>query len=561
MPAGTLADPDPARRIEALALDDTALLERARVAMARMAAMHLCGSPACDPALPPPAPGHVLVADQRQGLAPVPALREMLAVARIENPAARILVLAPDEGPGTLPDSLPEGVERCDPALSPWALCEGATAVYARDAGAGLVALLAGHRPRLFGTPLWSGWGLSQDEDAPVRRRRLTRAQLIAALMFDLARWHDPVRGRDCAPEEALDQAEAALRAWREDRAGHVAIGMARWKRRHLRRFFGSRRPLVFAPSPGRAESALAEGRQALVWGDAPAAQGLGVLRIEDGYLRSRGLGADLVPPLSLILDDLGLACDPGRESRLERLIAAGPPPGGEDRARRLIARIRRDGLTKYGAVEGRPVPALPQGRRVLVVGQVEDDAGLRLAAGVERSNDALLDRARRDHPDGVILWRAHPDVAAGLRPGAVDIRGRADADLTGVPAGAALAVADEVLTISSTMGFEALLRGVPVTCLGAPFYAGWGLTRDLGPVPPRRVARPGLAALAHAALIAYPRYLDPLTGLPCTAEVAAERLATGTLPALPAGLRLLSRLQRLALPIALLWRRGQARQ
>ena len=37
---------------------------------------------------------------------------------------------------------------------------------------------------------------------------------------------------------------------------------------------------------------------------------------------------------------------------------------------------------------------------------------------------------------------------------------------------------------MTSLMGFEALLRGIPVTTLGTPFYAGWGLTTDLGPIP-----------------------------------------------------------------------------
>lgn len=44
IPLGRLDDPDPVRRIEGLALDDTAVLEGARVMIARMAAMHLCGS-------------------------------------------------------------------------------------------------------------------------------------------------------------------------------------------------------------------------------------------------------------------------------------------------------------------------------------------------------------------------------------------------------------------------------------------------------------------------------------------------------------------------------------
>lgn len=550
-----------AERIEALALDDGAVLARARIFIARMARLHLCGNGDCDPGRTMPAPGYVLVADQPPGTAPAPALREMLAVARIEHPAARIYVLGPDHGPGTLPEILPSGAERLEGSLSPWALCEGATAVYARDAEAGLIAILAGHRPRLFGTPLWAGWGLSLDEDAPPRRRRLTRAQLVGALMIDLALWYDPVRDRLCSAQEALDQAEAALRPWREDRAGHVAIGMARWKRRHLRQFFGSRRPLAFAATPERAAAALAAGRQALLWGAADAGPVAAPLRVEDGYLRSRGLGAALVPPLSLVIDDLGLACDPSRESRLERLIAAPPPPGAEERARHLVERIRREGLTKYGPAGGAGLPPLPEGRRILVAGQVEDDAGLLLAAGTIRSNADLLARVRAEHPDAVILWRAHPDVAAGYRAGAFDAGALASADLTGVPVETALAVADEVWTISSTIGFEALLRGLPVTCLGAPFYAGWGLTRDLGPPVARRRARPTLAALAHAALIAYPRYLDPVTGLPCPAETVVERLARGEVPAPPAGLRLLSRLQRWTRPLARLRRRPQARQ
>jgi capsular polysaccharide export protein len=64
------------------------------------------------------------------------------------------------------------------------------------------------------------------------------------------------------------------------------------------------------------------------------------------------------------------------------------------------------------------------------------------------------------------------------------------------------------------------------VTVHGVPFYAGWGLTIDRGPVPARRTARRTLDELVAAALLLYPRYLDPLTGLPCPAEVLVGRLA-----------------------------------
>ena len=113
----------------------------------------------------------------------------------------------------------------------------------------------------------------------------------------------------------------------------------------------------------------------------------------------------------------------------------------------------------------------------------------------------------------------------------------------------------DEVWTITSTLGFEALLRGVPVVTLGAPFYAGWGLTRDLGRVPLRRRARPDLNALVHACLIAYPRYRDPVSGLPCPAEIAVARLAEGRGRQGP-GLRWLAKAQGALAGHSWIWRR-----
>ena len=111
----------------------------------------------------------------------------------------------------------------------------------------------------------------------------------------------------------------------------------------------------------------------------------------------------------------------------------------------------------------------------------------------------------------------------------------------------------DALWTITSTMGFEALLRGLPVTTLGAPFYAGWGLTRDLGPVPARRGIEVDPARLIHAVLIAYPRYIDPKTRRPCPPEVALERLSH-EMPG-RAALRLLAKLQGLVASQAHLWR------
>ncbi len=548
-------------------LDDTALLNRARNAIDRMRHAHLSKYNAFDPAAPVPRAPYVLVIDQTRGDASIAAgganagtFHEMLVFAQTENPGSQVVIKAhPETAAGHRPghfDSSDESdrVHLLREAVSPWALFEGATAVYTVSSQLGFEAIYAGHKPRVFGQPFYAGWGLTRDEYPVARRaRKLTRAQLFAAAMILYPTWYDPVFDRICTLEEALGQIEAAARAWREDRAGYVATGMALWKRRHLQQFFGRQRRLIFRASAERAaKKAGATGRRLMGWGACDAPPGAAAMvRIEDGFLRSRGLGARLHVPLSLVLDDLGIYFDPSRESRLDRLINASPalPAGCLDRARDLIRVIAGAGLSKYN-LHGAALPPLPDGHRILVPGQVEDDASIRLGCPGEATNLELLARARRENPGAVILYKPHPDVEAGLRRGALtreESLEHADVVLDGVSATAALSVADELWTLTSLLGFEALIRGLPVTCLGLPFYAGWGLTRDLCAPPARRQARPGLAALVHACLIDYPRYVDPFDARPCAVEVVARALADpeACAPARPAR-GLLARLQGL---------------
>ena len=546
-------------------LDDTALLDRARGVIARMAEAHLTKYSAVDPALPVPDPGYVLVIDQTRGDASVRAssgdrarFLEMLAFAQEEHPGARVVIKShPETARGFRPGHYgPEDtggrITLLSDPVSPWALLDGAVGVYTLSSQLGFEAILAGHRPRVFGRPFYAGWGLTEDEDPVARRsRRLTRAQLVAGAMILYPTWYDPFTDSLCEVERVIDILDAQARAWREDRQGWVAGGMRLWKRAPLARFFGTVRPPVFEDDAARAR---ATGRPRMVWA-AKAEPDDDATRVEDGFLRSRGLGAELVPPLSLVTDDLGIYYDPSRPSRLEDMIArrATLRPDQERRARRLIAALTQGGVTKYNLGGG--LPDLPPGRLVLVPGQVEDDASIRLGAGAVRTNRDLLDAARAANPDAVILYKPHPDVEAGLRPGAVDAGGLADIVLDHADPAALLARVDAVWTMTSGLGFEALLRGVAVTCLGSPFYAGWGLTTDLGPVPERRRARPTLEGLVHAALIDYPRYHDPVTDRPCPVEVAVARLSSGRIPHPGLVNRSLSKLQGLMASRAHLWR------
>jgi capsular polysaccharide export protein len=531
-----------ARRLDDDPPDDTALLDRARVAMARMRHWGLVTAPL--PPAPPgpvPEPGYVLILDQPAREARRNDIQELLFLAAEEHPGAPLRVLSPPDGQVRDGD-LTGSAERVDGAPPLHALLEGARAVYTVSAALGFDAIMAGHRPVVTGEPVYARHGLTDDRGPVTRRRRtLTRAQLFAAMMIEAPLWYDPHRDALCDIGTALSAEAALLRAARDDARGYVAAGFRLWKRGWVAPMLGGR--VRFVRSAARGAAVASEmGRPLVVWGAAPAPEE--ALRAEDGFLRSNGLGARLVPPVSLVLDDLGIYFDPSRKSRLERLIAeaAALPDAEIERARQLIALICALGLSKYNIPGG---GGTPEPGTILVAGQVEDDASVRIGAGEVRTNLDLLRHAREANPDARIVYKPHPDVEAGLRAGRVDAaaaREFADEIATGDPTHL-LGPGVRVWTITSALGFEALLRGSEVTTLGAPFYAGWGLTHDLGTIPARRTARPGLAGLVHAALIGYPRYHDPVSGLPCPVEVAVERLAAGEGPR-SAGL--LARLQGL---------------
>jgi len=512
-------------------LDDPGLLSRAEDAIARIKAAHLTKYSAVEPEAEVPRPGYVLVIDQTRGDASVPRdtsiFKKMLEAALTNHPEASVVIKSHPETqrglrPGHYPPSVAsDRVTFLDTPVSPWALFEGAIAVYTVSSQLGFEAICAGHRPVVFGQPFYAGWGLTTDQmPLPRRVRQLSEAQLFAGAMILYPLWYDPYRDQLCRLEEVIDTLEAQSRAWREDHLGSVALGMRLWKRGHLRRFLRDgpvRFPTTAPPATHKA--------RLLSWG--MSAPNINSIRVEDGFLRSRGLGAELVPPLSLAFDDLGMYYDPRSESRLDRLIAAPKTPAQLDRARRLVRKLVASNVTKYN-LDG-SAPLLPQGHKVLVVGQVEDDASVVLGCAEPYTNRTLLEKVRTSRPESTLIFKPHPDVEAGLRRGA-DPSASTIADIVASKAEptALINEVDEVWTLTSLLGFEALIRGKPVTCLGMPFYAGWGLTTDHAPQPAHRSARPDLLSLVYAALIAYPRYHDPVTGRACPVEVAVDRLISG---------------------------------
>ncbi|MFD1809381.1 hypothetical protein ACFSHQ_18660 [Gemmobacter lanyuensis] len=158
--------------------------------------------------------------------------------------------------------------------------------------------------------------------------------------------------------------------------------------------------------------------------------------------------------------------------------------------------------------------------------GQVEDDASIRLGAGEICTNLALLQAARAANPDAVLIYKPHPDVEAGLRPGAVQAEGLADVIARNADPIRLIEACDEVWTMTSLLGFEALLRDKPVTCTGAPL-------RGLGADP--RSGRPARASPPRARwpCPAPPR---PFAFDPCRAHRLSALLRPRQPPPLPGG-------------------------
>lgn len=304
------------------------------------------------------------------------------------------------------------------------------------------------------------------------------------------------------------------------------ACGFSRRKRQVLQRFFGDR-PVRFV----RRLTQVPPGAELCVWGRTevdPALPVERVWRVEDGFLRSVGLGAAFAPPASWVIDGLGLYYDPRSPSDLEQLLQT-QPVGPEllARARSLRRQILRHRLSKYNLLESRWRRPNTSRKVCLAVGQVEGDASLCLGSPTVRSNLALVQAIRAEQPDVWLVYKPHPDVSRGLRdPGPAErqVSALCDAVVTDVDITDLIEQVDEVHVMTSLTGFEALLRHKPVVTHGQPFYAGWGLTHDRLPLP-RRSQRRSLDELVACALLLYPRYLSKATGRLCSPEQVLQEL------------------------------------
>ncbi|MEE4012223.1 hypothetical protein V1T76_09195 [Roseibium sp. FZY0029] len=396
--------------------------------------------------------------------------------------------------------------------------------------------------------------GENQSEDVAFWRELLQKAaheqiaidDLLNWLLSRRTAWFSPYTKDLLRAEDALEVFTLMQKHWQENSVPAHCYGAQYWNHPSINATFSGKGGAVtfHDTQEDGVSAARTDGGHIYSWAGRtdPAFETLckrnavPLSRIEDGFLRSVGLGAGLARGAMLAVDDLGIYYDPSRPSRLEVLLKEYElSPAERQRGEALIDLIIRARVSKYNFGKSQEFTYPADREKILVPGQVADDAAIRKSrsatidcANTPNVNLDLLRLARDRHPDAFLVFKPHPDVETGLRKGRVpretalqyadDIA--EDANIIDL-----IEAVDVIETFSSLSGFEALLRGKKVCVHGAPFYAGWGLCEDLTAIEGRGRNRT-LPELVYLALVKYARTIDPVSLLPCTPEFLVTRLA-----------------------------------
>ena len=239
--------------------------------------------------------------------------------------------------------------------------------------------------------------------------------------------------------------------------------------------------------------------------------------RVEDGFIRSLGLGSDKTKPLSLVIDNDSIYFNPKKQSKLENIIFEKHGKYSEEELKQseeLILKIINNKITKYNFIEYDKkinIEIDKTKKVILVIGQVEDDMSIKLGYEGKVDNLKLLEVADKENPNCNIIFKPHPDIFKGNRKNTTSIeeyKTIAKIAPENMTLHDLIDLSDHIYTITSLAGFEALLKGKIVTCLGAPFYSNWGLTDDRQIVKRRRNYQLSIQELFYTAFVVYPQYL-----------------------------------------------------
>lgn len=391
--------------------------------------------------------------------------------------------------------------------VNPLSLLKYFDKVYVVTSHMGFEALLLGKQVITFGLPWYAGWGVTDDRHKDIknlqksnRRTQATILELFTASYILYCKYINPYTGESGTIFDVINYLTKIKSLNNKLRGTINLVGFSFWKKQVLLPYlrlpsvtcrFHSVSNFIKVINNERQEKKIRT-EKLLIWGQGkkkllPIISQLNTLRIEDGFIRSIGLGSNLVMPYSLVIDGMGIYFNSQNMSELEFLLANKEVNKQQiEKASLLQNLLIVTKLGKYNIGEKANIrPKENKKKIILIPGQVEDDASILYGSPVIKTNLELIKTVRRNNPNDYIIYKPHPDVLSGNRKGKVnksEIKKYIDEIIEFVDIIDCIEQVDEIHTITSLAGFEALIRNKQVVCYGQPFYSGWGLTIDMYP-------------------------------------------------------------------------------
>lgn len=479
---------------------------------------------------------------------------DMIKDAIKENPKSKIYIkIHPDVLSGKKQsdldiNSLPKECILITENFNPIALLEFFDKVYTKTSGMGFEALMQECECICYGMPFYAGWGLTKDKlECKRRMQKRSLEEVFYAAYILYSEYFNPYLNQKSNIFDTIQTLAKYKDIEKVNSNRLFMLGFTLWKRHFIKPFFKAKdNEIIFLNSiKSLVRYKLKEDDKFFIWGkkyDENTLKNLLLVKakeqnltnfspkvslVEDGFIRSISLGSDLTRPFSLIVDDKGLYIDPNKASKLEELLQNEIfDENMLNRAKNIIKILLENRFSKYNGLkhEDLKINAKIGQKIILIPAQVEDDASM-ILGGFGLSTLDLLKEVRSKNQDAYIIFKPHPDVLSGNRVGLKDetrILEFCDEIVKDCSIDSAIKIADEIHTITSTSGFDALLRAKKVFTYGMPFYAGWGLTKDKHKCE-RRTRKLSLEELVAGALITYPRYINPKTKTLCEIEVCLD--------------------------------------
>ena len=405
--------------------------------------------------------------------------------------------------------------------------------VYVVTSHMGFEALLIGKPVITFGLPWYAGWGVTDDRNEKIndlkindRRTHASILELFTAAYVLYCNYINPYTGKQGTIFDVINYLNKIKVINNKLRGTINLIGFSFWKKRVLL-------PYLQLPSiklsyhsinqfikivNDRNQKLKIQNQKLLIWGQGKKKllsfiNDMNPIRIEDGFVRSLGLGSNLNMPFSLVIDELGIYFNSNNISELEFLLANKQLTKAQiqkgQNIRYLLVKTR---LGKYNVGQNMKIRPDNDKKVILIPGQVEDDASILYGSPIIKTNIDLIKIVRKNNPNDYIIYKPHPDVLSGNRKGMVDsteINKYVDKTIEFVDIIDCIEQIDEIHTMTSLAGFEALIRDKKVICYGQPFYSSWGLTIDKYPVS-RRVRNLTLDELIYIVMYEYAVYIHP---------------------------------------------------